>query len=220
MNASIKLALALIISLEISFTKSISLNLFLVACALVYLLIKRVNWKLLLYSLALPILPAFGSWSSIYFYGAHPDHIHMSFVLLTRVFAYVWIGSCFTFTTQIDALLKSLEQNAKIPNTFVYGTLAAFNFLPRIGQEVKTIHLAARMRGEQLHFYSPQIFFKAILTSFNWSNNLAQAMRSHGFFEGQKRTHFETIVIPKWNWLVAILIIIAVQVFLIVSPFH
>lgn len=220
MNASIKLALALIISLEISFTNSVSLNLWLISCAMIYLLFKKIRWQLLLYSILLPILPAFGSWSSIYFYGTHPDHVHVALVLFTRVFAYVWIGSCFTFTTKIDALLKSLEQNAKLPNTFVYGALAAFNFLPRIAQEVKTIRLAARMRGEQLHFYSPQIFFKAILTSFNWSNNLAQAMRSHGFFEGETRTHFETIIIPKWNWIVAILIIISVQGFLIMSPFN
>lgn len=219
MNASIKIAVALLISLEISFTKSISLNIALIICAILYLLFKRVNWKLMLYSIFLPILPAFGSWSSLYFYGTG-DHIHMSFVLLTRIFAYIWIGSCFTFTTHIDELLKSLEQNFHLPNTFVYGVLAAFNFLPRIAQEVKTIRLAARMRGEVLHFYSPQIFFKAILTSFNWSNNLAQAMRSHGFAEGERRTHYHVIKIPTWNWLAAAAILIAVQVFLFMSPFH
>ncbi|MCM0599571.1 energy-coupling factor transporter transmembrane component T family protein [Periweissella fabalis] len=219
MNASIKIAVALLISLEISFTKSISLNIALIICAIIYLLFKRVNWKLMLYSILLPILPAFGSWSSLYFYGTG-DHVHMAFVLLTRIFAYIWIGSCFTFTTNIDDLLKSLEQNFRLPNTFVYGVLAAFNFLPRIAQEVKTIRLAARMRGEVLHFYSPQIFFKAILTSFNWSNNLAQAMRSHGFAEGKRRTHYHIIKIPKWNWLVAASILIAVQVFLFMSPFH
>lgn len=219
MDASIKIILALLISLEISFTTSISLNIALIVCAIIYLLCKRVNWKLMLYSIFLPILPAFGSWSSLYFYGTG-DHIHMSFVLLTRIFAYIWIGSCFTFTTDIDKLLKSLEQNFRLPSTFVYGVLAAFNFLPRIAQEVKIIRLAARMRGEVLHFYSPQIFFKAILTSLNWSNNLAQAMRSHGFAEGATRTHYHVIKIPIWNWFVTLAIFIAVQIFLFMSPFH
>ncbi|CAH0419464.1 energy-coupling factor transporter transmembrane component T family protein [Periweissella ghanensis] len=219
MNASLKIAVALLISLEISFTKSISLNIALIVCAIIYLLFKQVNWKLMLYSIFLPILPAFGSWSSLYFYGTG-DHVHMAFVLFTRIFAYIWIGSCFTFTTNIDELLKSLEQNFRLPNTFVYGVLAAFNFLPRIAQEVKTIRLAARMRGEVLHFYSPQIFFKAILTSFNWSNNLAQAMRSHGFAEGERRTHYHVIKIPTWNWLAAAAILIAVQAFLFMSPFN
>lgn len=217
MNASLKLLIAITLSLEISFTKSISLNIILVTFSLLYVLWHRPTWKQLGYLLVLPLLPAFGSWSSLYLYGTG-DNIHMAWVLFSRIFAYVWIGGALTMTTSIDEMLTSLEQNAKLPSTFVYGMLGAFNFIPRIGHELKTIKISARMRGEILHFWSPQIFFKAILTSLSWSTNLAQAMTSHGFAEGAPRTHYQVIKIPRWNWPIVIAVLVFVQLYLILSP--
>ncbi|QBO36416.1 energy-coupling factor transporter transmembrane protein EcfT [Periweissella cryptocerci] len=217
MNASLKLLIALVLSLEISVTKSISLNIILVAFSFVYVIWHRPSWKQFAYLFFIPLLPAFGSWSSLYLYGTG-DHIHMAWVMFTRIFAYVWIGASLTMTTTTDDLLTSLEQNAKLPSTFVYGMLGAFNFIPRIGHELNTIKISARMRGEVLHFWSPQIFFKAILTSLNWSTNLSQAMTSHGFAEGAPRTHYQTIKIPSWNWPVSFVIIISSLAYLIFSP--
>ena len=213
MNASVKLGLILLLSLEISFTKSISLNCMLIAFSLSYLLFQNISLKKFIYTACIPILPAFGSWSSIYFYGVG-DHHHMAWVMLSRLFAYVWLGATLTLTTDIDDILKALEQNVKLPNTFVYGMLAAFNFIPKISQEIKAIKIAAQMRGVTLHFWSPQIFFKAILTSLRWSNNLAEAMTSHGFSEGASRTHYQLIKIPVWNLILASIIILVVQIYL------
>ncbi|MBM7543950.1 energy-coupling factor transport system permease protein [Weissella beninensis] len=213
MNASVKLGIVLLLSLEISFTKSISLNCLLVISSLIYLLGKKINLKNFIYTACIPLLPAFGSWSSIYFYGTGDNH-HMAWVMFSRIFAYVWLGATLTLTTHIDEILKALEQNVKLPNTFVYGMLAAFNFIPKIGQEIKTIKIAAQMRGVTLHFWSPQIFFKAILTSLRWSNNLAQAMTSHGFSEGAPRTYYQVMPIPTWNMGVALCIILIVQLYL------
>lgn len=219
MNPSLKLILALLISLEISFTKSITLNIFLIIMSVIFLLIKKTPFKYLAYTFLLPILPAIGSWSSIYFYATTPDYMHTAFLLFSRVITYVWVGGCFTFTTKVDDLLHSLEQNMKLKPAFVYGLLAAFNFLPKIASEVKIIKTSALMRGEKLHFFSPQIFFKAILNSFNWANNLAQAMRSHGFYENATRTYYQKIFLTKKDWLIFSLIIIVVQVVLFMSTF-
>ena len=87
--------------------------------------------------------------------------------------------------------------------------------MPRVKQEVQTIRTAALMRGESLTFYSPQLFFKAILVSLRWSTRLAEAMASHGFTENAERTHFNTIVIKKRDWMMAISLLVILQCIII-----
>ena len=89
--------------------------------------------------------------------------------------------------------------------------LANLSFVPRVKQEIKTIHIAALMRGEHLSFYSPQLFFKAILISLQWSTRLSTAMVSHGFTENAPRTHFQSVVIQKRDWLIAVSLLVFLQ---------
>ncbi|MCB7169190.1 energy-coupling factor transporter transmembrane protein EcfT, partial [Lactiplantibacillus plantarum] len=76
----------------------------------------------------------------------------------------------------------------------------AYNLVPRIRHEFQVIRAAGLMRGQVLYFWSPQLFFKAILVSINCSQNLAQAMRSHGFVEDAPRTHYRKIPLTKLDW--------------------
>ena len=48
---------------------------------------------------------------------------------------------------------------------------------------VKTIRAAGQMRGINLSWWSPTLYFKAILHAITWSDQLAQAMESHGYVE-------------------------------------
>ncbi|GAF41652.1 ABC transporter [Agrilactobacillus composti DSM 18527 = JCM 14202] len=197
-------------SFEIAFTQSIWANVYLVALCLVYLIPtltpKRIAWLLFM-----PVIPILGTWMSFYFHGTG-DVWHTSWLLSTRIYAYIFLGAIVTFTMPINNLLGSLEQNCHIPSKFVYGTLGAFNFIPRVTQTVKQIQSAALMRGEVLHAWSPQIFFKAVLISLRWSDDLAQSMQSHGFWEQQHRSHFDTYPMPLWNWAVALLALGGLQV--------
>ena len=86
--------------------------------------------------------------------------------------------------------------------------------MPKIREEVQIIKTSALMRGEVFHVWSPRLYFKAILSSIQWSQNLAEAMTSHGFVEDEPRTHYKVIRITALDWTVFIVLLIAVQVML------
>ncbi|WP_143461551.1 energy-coupling factor transporter transmembrane component T family protein [Levilactobacillus enshiensis] len=198
MNPSLKLALTVFIALEVSFAQVWTVNVALIVVSLILMLINHVSFKRLLY---LTLVPLFFSstlvWSLSLRGSASP---HFLLVIFTRLFVYVYMGGLFTQTTDPLMLTRSLEQNAKLPAKFAYGFLAAFNLMPKIKAEVATIKAAAMMRGQILHFWSPQLYFKVILAAMNWSDQLAAAMTSHGFVEGAPRTHALTIPLVARDW--------------------
>ena len=219
MNPSIKLLLLLIIALEISFTMIISLNVALVILAIIYLGLHGTKLKTLVWLLVVPLLPAIGLWSTQYINGSG-DKALMAWVLFTRIYAFVFTGATFTLTTNILQLADALEQNWHLPSKFAYGVLAAYNLVPKIQHEVKIIRAAGLMRGQQLSFWSPQLYFKAILVSINWSQNLAQAMASHGFVEDAPRTHYRHSALHARDWVILGLGIIGLQIGVFVIPWH
>lgn len=210
MNPSLKLLLILLISLEISFTASLSANLILIIISLGYLLIKKPVFKTIALLLLVPALPAIALFITIYYFSPGHD-LHFALVLLTRMYVYVLVGATFTVTTKPLALALSLEQNWHLPAKFSYGTLAAFNMVPKIRVAVTTIQKAALMRGVRLGFWSPQLYFKAILVALHWSENLAQAMISHGFVEDQPRSFYRKIPLTSGDWLLFTIPLIVVQ---------
>ncbi|WP_137597560.1 energy-coupling factor transporter transmembrane component T family protein [Paucilactobacillus kaifaensis] len=210
MNASLKLLLVLLISLEVSFTQSLSANLILITGSLFYLMIHKTSFRSLLLLGVVPFLPALGLFVTIYYFS--PDHdLHFAWVLFTRMYVYVTAGASFTLTSTPLDLALSLEQNWHLPSKFAYGTLAAFNMLPKIKSAIVTIRTAGLMRGIVLSWWSPQLYFKAILVALNWSENLAQAMISHGFVEDQPRTFYRQIKITIIDYSMLIVIILAIQ---------
>ena len=74
------------------------------------------------------------------------------------------------------------------------------------------------MRGINLHWWSPILYFKAIHSAIRWSDQLAQAMETHGFREGQPRTFAVQIPISWSDWAILITSIIILQVLLIALP--
>ena len=101
-----------------------------------------------------------------------------------------------------------------MPAKFAYGVLAAFNLMPKITEEIRIIKTSALMRGQALHFWSPKLYFKSILSSIQWSQNLAEAMTSHGFVEDQARTHYKVIRITAIDWILFVGLLVIVQVLL------
>lgn len=144
-----------------------------------------------------------------YFTPAHS--LYYASVLFTRIYAYVFLGAAFTETTSILSLARSLEQNFKLPSKFAYGTLAAFNVIPKIYTEINRIRLVGDMRHYHLSLYSPTLYFKAILTAISWSNSLAQGMISHGYREDQARSTIVKIPLTKQDWLIFISILLLLQ---------
>ena len=207
MNPSLQLLLVLLISFEVSFTSRLTANLVFLVIAIFVLLAHRLHWRQWLRLLAGPFLPALALFVTIVF--CSPGHDwHFGFVLVATV----------TFTTTPLKLAQSLEQTAHLPAKFAYGTLSAVNLLPKIKQEVIQIRAAALMRGVTLHLWSPTLYFKAILVAINWSDQLAQAIESHGFVEGKQRTFAHPIAVHWYDWALLGGGIIILQVLLIAFP--
>lgn len=211
MNPSLKLLLVLIISLEITFTNQFTVNIIIIGVALLLIISQRPKFKSLLQLLLVPAIPAAVLAVTIGCFS--PQHSwFFAIVLVTRLYTYCFLGAFLTVTTTPLELARSLEQNAHLPAKFAYGTLAALNLVPRTIQTVKTIRVAGQMRGVTLHFWSPQLYFKAIVATLTWSDDLAQAMESQGFVEGQARTAAQVIQITSRDWFILIAYLAVLQV--------
>ena len=78
------------------------------------------------------------------------------------------------------------------------------------------IRLVGDMRHYNLSFYSPALYFKAILAAISWSNSLADRMISHGYREDKERSVIVPIALTKKDWLIFSSIIVLLQPILFV----
>ncbi len=216
MNPSLKLLLLLIISIEVSFTDRLTANVVLAVVLFGFLISQRLRWQQLLWALGLPLIPGIAVMITLGVYSGH--NWFLAWVMLSRFYVYVLAGSALIFTTTNLELVRSLEQNGHLSSKFAYGTLAALNIFPTIRRSVTRIRVAGQMRGVDLHWWSPTLYFKAILAALRWSDQLAQAMEMHGFREGQARTAAEVIIVKKRDWLILIISLLILQVLLIAFP--
>lgn len=217
MNPSLKLFLALIISLEITFTSHLTSNVIVIIAALAYLAIVQVAFTKVIKPLLITLIPAAALFTTVAFFTPQRD-VYFAWVLVSRLYCYVSVGAAVTLTTSKLALIHSLEQNCHLPSKFAYGFLAALNLIPRITQAVKTIRVAGEMRGLTLHWWSPTLYFKAILAAIAWADQLAQAMETHGFVEGAPRTVAHPIALTLRDWLLFVGLLTLVQLILIALP--
>lgn len=217
MNPSLKLFLVLIISLEITFTTRLTGNTIIIIAALAYLALARVPLTKVVKPLLITLIPAVALFITIAFFSPQRN-THFAWVLVSRLYCYVSVGAAVTLTTPKLDLIHSLEQNCHLPSKFAYGFLAALNLIPRITQAVKTIRVAGEMRGVSLHWWSPTLYFKAILAAISWANQLAQAMETHGFVEGAPRTVAQPISLGARDWLSFGITLLVVQLILIALP--
>jgi len=67
--------------------------------------------------------------------------------LAARVIAIASVGAVFTLTTDATHLADSLVQQARISPRFAYGALAAYQAIPRFGEDLATLRQARRVRG-------------------------------------------------------------------------
>lgn len=217
MNPSLKLFLVLIITLEVTFTSHLYSNVVIIILALTYLIYRRVRWQRLAWLIVITLVPALAIFVTIAFFS--PGHnVYFAWVLVTRLYVYVLTGSAVSCTTSALLLVRSLEQNCHLPSKFAYGILAALNLFPRIAQEVRLIRIAGQMRGITLHWWSPRLYFKAILAASQWADQMAQAMESHGFVEGQARTSAHRVPLTRRDWLIFFILVFTLQLLIVALP--
>lgn len=217
MNISFQLILVLALSLEAAFTDRLVANCVVIVVAIAYLLYKHVRIKTLGWLFAVPSLMAIALFVTLAT-GSQDNSIHFAWVMVSRVYMYVFAGATVAQTGSSLTLARSLEQNLHLPSKYAYGTLAAINMIPRIRRAVSTIRAAGLMRGEVLSWWSPTLYFKAILQAINWSEQLAMAMETHAYVEGAPRTKAVTIPVRARDWLLLIGLFVAYQALLLI-PF-
>ena len=64
-----------------------------------------------------------------------------------RVIAIATVGAVFALTTDSTQLVDSLVQQARVPERFAYGALAAYQAIPRFAEDLATLRQARRIRG-------------------------------------------------------------------------
>lgn len=211
MNPSFESFLVPIISLEISIKPSLVTNLLIIIFALIYLIIRKIKIKSLLTLIFVPFIAAFTIFATLFWFSPKPD-LYYALNLSTRVYVYTLTISCVTIDTDETKLARSLEQNIHLPSKFAYGVLAALNIVPRMREAVQQIRTAGMMRGVYLSFWSPVLYFKAILVALNSAENLAQGMESHGYVEGKERSVIIPIPVKKSDWIISAVILIIVNI--------
>ena len=143
-NAAIYASLILILTFELSFSQSILANLAVFMGCVIFLIGQRKS-RLLLWLFFLPLLPAIGTFWSIYLHGTSSQQ---AWLLFSRTYAFAGLGLAFAVGVDFEELLLLLEQKGLAPN-FVYGILVVVHALPEVKREINDLKEASLLRGRR-----------------------------------------------------------------------
>ena len=184
----------LILSLETSFIPSIALNLSLVAFCIIFMLYYR-RFKVLAWMILLAILPSLANYWAVQLHGDASQAV----MLGTRAFVTVCIGLVFVSSISLKELLLYLAQKG-LSRSWAYALIVVFNSFPLIQQEIKSLKEACLLRGQELHFWSPLIYSKVLMTVFRWRHLYLRALSAHGYDEhAQVENRYRIFYISKKN---------------------
>ena len=122
-----------------------------------------------------------------------------------RIVAIAAIGVAFAQTTDSTRLVDALVQQARTPDRFAYGALAAYQALPRLGEDLTTLRQARRIRGLRASWH-PRLLVGLLVLAVRHGDRLALAMDARGFGSGP-RSRFRVV---RWTWLDAVAVPAAV----------
>ena len=113
-----------------------------------------------------------------------------------RVVAIVATGVVFAQTTDPTRFVDALVQQARVPERFAYGALAAYQAVPRLGQDLSTLREARRIRGVARSWH-PKLLIGLLVRAIRHADQLALAMDARAFGSGP-RTAFRPLA---WHWI-------------------
>jgi energy-coupling factor transport system permease protein len=105
-----------------------------------------------------------------------------------RVLAIVSVGAVFAQTTDPTRLVDALVQQAHVSPRFAYGALAAYQAVPRLGEDLATIRQARRIRGLGGGWH-PRILVGLLVRAIRHADQLALAMDARAFDSGPRSTY-------------------------------
>jgi energy-coupling factor transport system permease protein len=123
-----------------------------------------------------------------------------------RVLAIVSVGAVFALTTDATFLIDSLVQLARVSPRFAYGTLAAYQAVPRLAEDLGTLRAARRLRG--LREWHPRLIVGLLVRAIRHADQLGIAMDSRGFGSGPRTTYRPV----RWKPLDAVVAVTALAI--------
>ncbi|MGH1816719.1 energy-coupling factor transporter transmembrane component T [Enterococcus casseliflavus] len=195
LNPTVKLFAILGLALLVSFQNNFRLNLLLCVLFFAVSVNERSLKKNLLLVSALTLAAVGVFFTGLLYYqdnqGGSSSAAAMSYGLdmASRIYCFGMLGSSFSVSTTINALIYSLQQQLRLPAVFAYGLLAAFQIAPIIPAEYQNIRNSMRSRGIPVNPFSFKMLIPLLVKSIRWSELLATAMLSRGFDSEAKRTY-------------------------------
>jgi energy-coupling factor transport system permease protein len=113
-----------------------------------------------------------------------------------RVVAIGAVGAVFALTTDSTRLVDALVQQARVPERFAYGALAAYGAIPRFGADLANLRAARRMRGLRGSWH-PRILVGLLVLAIRHGDRMALAMDARAFGSGPRSRYREV----PWTWL-------------------
>lgn len=104
-----------------------------------------------------------------------------------RILSIVSVGAVFALTTDATRLIDSLVQLAHVSPRFAYGTLAAYQAVPRLADDLATLRSARRLRG--LREWDPRLLVGLLVRAIRHADQLSIAMDARGFGSGPRSTY-------------------------------
>jgi energy-coupling factor transport system permease protein len=97
-----------------------------------------------------------------------------------RVLAIASVGAVFALTTEPTKFVDSLVQQARVPERFAYGTLAAYQAIPRFAEDLATLRQARRIRGLRGGWH-PRLLVSLLVLAIRHGDRKALAMDARAF---------------------------------------
>lgn len=116
--------------------------------------------------------------------------------IAARVVAVAAVGVVFGQTTEPTRLVDSLVQQARAPERFAYGALAAYQAIPRLAAELTTLHQARRIRGLRTGWH-PRMLVGLLVLAIRHGDRVALAMDARGFGSGPRTRYREVRWTPR-----------------------
>lgn len=116
--------------------------------------------------------------------------------LALRVVAIASVGAVFTLTTDPTRLADSLVRQAHVSPRFAYGALAAYQAIPRLGEDLATLRQARRIRGLRGSWH-PRLLVTLLVLAIRHGDRMALAMDARAFGFGPMTQYREL----RWSWL-------------------
>ena len=123
-----------------------------------------------------------------------------------RVLSIISVGAVFALTTDATFLVDSLVQLARVSPRFAYGTLAAYQAVPRLAEDLGTLRATRRLRG--LREWHPRLVIGLLVRAIRHADQLAIAMDARGFGTGRRSTYRPV----RWNPLDAVVLVAALAI--------